>query len=196
LTSLRNLSEVLSGTLKHSAWIAVLDESEAKQAKDYAKKYAQIGQVVAALVGSESSQPRVQLSFRPPKEGAEADIIRVYRQAFLSMGGNPPSGWLELARYIGQPSYPIFKDLPTFLKDDLKIAFRKLSNDTSLQYLVNEPDWALVRLIKSRQAQSEDGILWIVTVPLNDASQGISGKAVFEIKTSQPLPKVDDWPQK
>ncbi len=191
MNALQNLSGVLLTALNDPGWNAVFDQPAHDKVL---KSFRQLNDVINALINPDGSRPFAGFSFLPPRSGAD-DIIRVFRQANISMGQNQ-SGWVELDRYAGQADHACFESgtrLST--SDGLQIDFRRLSSDPSPQRLIDLPDWALIRLIHGGKAQSKDGIHWQFGVNLKDDASGISGVVQFEIQTTKPLPKVSDWPQ-
>ena len=198
LVALRNASAALIQALADPGWQAALDASGQARAKGLALEYREVNKLLVALVDGGGATPTWQLVFLPPKdsESADVNIISHFRQA-LALVGNDESGWQELATHAGQPSWPMFRmDQILFLNQGLQLSFRTLATDANPQKVLVEPDWALVRLINSGQAQTDDGIHWRVGVKLRDDAESISGQATFEMTTSVPLPKPADWPKK
>jgi hypothetical protein len=191
LTALRNLLPALAAALKDPAWSGVLDDASGKRAPLVVQNLNAYNDVISALLNADGKPAALELFFLPPKEGAEAAIIRVYRRVDVSLG-DADSKWQEADRHIGEGPLSLIKGT---VGDGVKIAFQTLENQPALS-AENQPAWALLRLIhQGRLQRSDSGTEWTMKVKLQDAPQGIDGTVQFRFVTERKLPKVEDWPQ-
>jgi hypothetical protein len=191
LTALHNLLPALAAALKDPAWSSVLDDASGKRAPLVVQNLNAYNDVISALLNQDGKPAAMELFFLPPKEGAEAAIIRVYRRVDVTLG-DADSKWQEADRHIGEGPLSLIKGT---VGDGVKIAFQTLENQPALS-AENQAAWALVRLIHlGRLQRSDSGTEWTLSVKLQDQPQGIEGPVVFKFVTERKLPKPEDWPQ-
>lgn len=190
LSALRTMLPQLVAALNDLSGNSILDFSSQTNARSAVQKLNRYYDVVTALVNPNGTFETNQLFFIQPTESKGIAAIHYFRQVDYRFGNVDKNGQ-EVANITDAA-------LATGTVDGLlRIAFHGLKDDPSipLKIVVDQPNWALLRMINSGQMQRSDiGTEWILKIPLEDPQQA-GGLVEFKIVTARQLPKLGEWPK-